>query len=412
MSAAPLRICIDARLASGAWGGVEQVILGLASALSRFDGGGEEYLFLTHAGSDEWLSPHVSGPCRILHTRRSRLNRRARANVRGVLERTPGVGLRFAVRPSDGTLERSGAAVVHFPFQDAFRTGVPSIYQPHDLQHLHLPDLFSSWVSARREVMYRAFCEQAATVVSMTSWGRDDLIAQYGLSPEKVAVVPGGSILADYPEPSPTEVRALEERLALPGGFLLYPAQTWPHKNHERLLEALALISDREGAAPALVCTGRQTPEFARLEARTRELGLAESTRFLGFVSPAELRGLYGLATGLVFPSLFEGWGLPVCEAFAAGVPVAASTATSLPDLVGEAGLLFAPTDTEEMAAAISRLWSEPELREELAQRGEARAKLLTFDHMARIFRAHYRRIAGRELTEEDRILLESPPLV
>jgi glycosyltransferase involved in cell wall biosynthesis len=261
-------------------------------------------------------------------------------------------------------------------------------------------------------VIYRTHCARAATVVSMTSWGRADLIESYDLDPAKVAVVPGGSILAEYPEPSAEEIRALSARVGFPDGFLFYPAQTWPHKNHERLLEALALIRDREGTAPALVCTGRQTPEFDGLQARVGDLGLTDSVRFLGFVSPLELRALYGLATGLVFPSLFEGWGFPVCEAFAAGVPVAASTATSLPDLVGDAGLLFDPRDTDAMAAAISRLWSEPDLREELALRGSRRAEVLTFEHMARIFRAHYRRIAGRELSDEDRILLESPPLV
>jgi glycosyltransferase involved in cell wall biosynthesis len=385
-------------------------VIGLAAALSRLEDGDEEYLFLANAGGDEWLAPYVSGPCRILHTRRSRPNRRGRAVVRAGLERLPGIGLRFVVRPSDGTAERAGADVIHFPFQDAFTTAVPSIYQPHDLQHLHLPELFPRWIRERREVIYRAHCERAETVVSMTSWGRDDLIERYRLPPEKVAVVPGGSILPDYPEPSPAEVQALAERIGFPGGFLLYPAQTWPHKNHARLIEALALIRDRDGAAPALVCCGRQTAEFPQVEARVRDLGLEESVKFLGFVSPLELRALYELATGLVFPSLFEGWGLPVCEAFSAGVPVAASSATSLPDLVGDAGVLFDPTDIGEMAAAISSLWGEPELRDELARRGTERAGRFTFDHAARLFRAHYRQVGARSLSEEDRILLAEPP--
>jgi glycosyltransferase involved in cell wall biosynthesis len=410
MSAVPLRVCIDARLGSGISGGVEQVVIGLAAALSRLEDGDEEYLFLANSGGDEWLAPYVSGPARILHTRRSRLNRRGRAAVRAGLERLPGIGLRFAVRPSDGTAERAGAEVIHFPFQDAFTTTIPSIYQPHDLQHLHLPELFPRWIRDRREVIYRAHCERATTVVSMTSWGRDDLVEQYGLAPEKVAVVPGGSILLDYPEPSAAKVHALADRIGFPEGFLFYPAQTWPHKNHERLLDALALIRDREGAAPPLVCCGRQTEDFSRIEAHVRDLGLDESVRFLGFVSPLELRALYELASGLVFPSLFEGWGLPVCEAFSAGVPVAASSATSLPDLVGDAGLLFDPADTDEMAAAISSLWSQPELREKLARRGSERAHAFTFDHAARLFRAHYRQVGDRSLTREDRILLAEPP--
>jgi glycosyltransferase involved in cell wall biosynthesis len=141
-----------------------------------------------------------------------------------------------------------------------------------------------------------------------------------------------------------------------------------------------------------------------------RELGLESSSRFPGFVTPLELRGLYELATGLVFPSRFEGWGLPVCEAFSAGLAVASSNATSLPDLVGDAGLLFDPDDAEQMANRIWELWDDPELRSTLAERGRRRAESFSFDRTARLFRAQYRRLAGRPATEEDRILLASPP--
>jgi glycosyltransferase involved in cell wall biosynthesis len=404
----PLRVCLDARLGSGRSGGVEQVVIGLAAALSKLEDGDEEYLFLSHAGHDDWIRPYLKGRCQLLHTRRSRPQRFLRNAVRGSLERLPGVGLRYAVRPSDGTIERNGIDLVHFPFQDAFLTDIPSIYQPHDLQHLHLPELFTEWQRARRELVYRTHCERAATVVSMTAWGKQDLIDRYGLPAGKVSVVPGGSVLWEYPAPSAEDLEGLHARLSVPGGFLLYPAQTWPHKNHERLLEALALIRDQEGVAIPLVCPGRQTSHFRQIEARIGELGLEATTSFPGFVSPLELRGLYQLATGLVFPSRFEGWGLPVCEAFSAGVPVASSTATSLADLVDDAGLLFDPDDTEQLADRVLRLWTDPGLRATLAERGRERAELFTFDHAARLFRAHYRRIGQRALTEEDRTLLAS----
>ncbi len=112
----------------------------------------------------------------------------------------------------------------------------------------------------------------------------------------------------------------------------------------------------------------------------------------------------------MVFPSLFEGWGLPVCEAFDAGLPVASSTATGLPDVVGDAGLLFDPASTDEMADAVRRIWTDEELRRSLAERGRKRSELFSWDHTARLFRAHYRRIGGRSLAEEDRILLAAPP--
>jgi glycosyltransferase involved in cell wall biosynthesis len=338
------------------------------------------------------------------------VNRRSRAVARALLERLPGIGIRFAVRPSDGTVERAGADLVHFTFQDAFMTEIPSIYQPHDLQHLHLPELFSRWDRSRRERIYRTHCDRAALVVAMTSWGRKDFMEHYELAPEKVAVVPGGSVLREYPAPTPADLDRLRSRLSPPKSFLLYPAQTWPHKNHERLLEALARIRDKSGLTIPLVCPGKQTRHYRRIREMIDRLGLAETTSFPGFVSSLELRGLYELGTALVFPSRFEGWGLPVCEAFDAGLPVASSTATGLPDVVGDAGLLFDPDDVTEIASQLQRLWTDEELRADLRERGRKRARKFSFDHTARLFRAHYRQVANRPLSEEDRSLLSSPP--
>ena len=405
-----LRVCVDARLGSGRFGGVEQVVIGVASGLSRLGDGDEEYLFLTNPEHEEWLLPYLEGPCRILHPRHSYARRRARAIRKGLAERIPVIGPRRSVRSSDGTIEAAGVDVVHFPFQDAFTTDVPSLYQPHDLQHLHLPELFSRWIYERRERIYRTHCERAEAVVAMTSWGRRDLISSYGLTEEKVWVVPGASVLPEYPAPSDEDLEEIRARLALPAGFLLYPAQPWPHKNHERLLEALALIRDRTGTTIPLVCSGAEPGAFDRVRARAGELGLERTIVFPGFVSPKELRGLYELATALVFPSLFEGWGLPVCEAFSAGLPVASSSSTGLPELVGDAGLIFDPESTDQTADAVQRIWTDDALRRTLAERGIERSELVSWDHTARLFRAHYRRIGGRSLAEEDRILLAASP--
>ena len=407
----PLRVGIDARIPPGRFGGVEQVLIGIAAGLSKLEEGDEEYLFLTNPEQDEWIRPHLQGPCRPLHSRRSYVNRRARAIGRALAERAPEIGPRYAVRTSDGTVERAGVEVMHLPVQNAFTTDITSIYQPHDLQHLHLPELFSSWERERRERMYRTYCERAEMVIAMTSWGKGDLIDHYDLPDEKVQVVPWGSVLWEYPEPTPGDLAGLRRRLTLPKEFLLYPAQTWPHKNHEGMLRALALIKDREGLSVTLVCPGRHNGQFARIQALIRELGLEGTARFPGFVSPLELRGLYELATALVFPSRFEGWGLPVCEAFSAELPVASSSASGLPDLVGDAGLVFDPDDPEQIARSVLRLWRDPVLRQTLAERGRERGAQFSFDHTARLFRAHYRRLGRRSLSEEDRILLASPPL-
>jgi glycosyltransferase involved in cell wall biosynthesis len=291
----------------------------------------------------------------------------------------------------------------------AFVTEVPSIYQPHDLLHLHYPEMLGARGTRIRDFVYSGFCAQTTMVVMMTSWGRRDLIRRYRVPEEKVTVVPGASVLSEYPDANAEDLRSLRERLSLPESFAFYPAHTWPNKNHVRLLESLALLRDRDGVVVPLVCSGSLNNFFAPVRRAMRALRLSDQVRFLGFVSPHELRCLYELSTLMVFPSKHEGWGLPLTEAMSSGTPIACSTAAGLPDIVGDTALLFDPDSGEEMAAAIGRLWADPALRAELARRGDRRSQLFTLDRMARVFRAHYRRLAGRPLTAGDSEAIAAP---
>jgi glycosyltransferase involved in cell wall biosynthesis len=187
---------------------------------------------------------------------------------------------------------------------------------------------------------------------------------------------------------------------------LLYPAQTWPHKNHVALLRALALLGRRHGLTIPLVCTGRTTAHLRTIEAAVGDLGLRGLVSFVGFVSPAELVCLYRMCRAVVVPTLFEAASFPMFEAFVLGAPVACSDVTSLPEQAGDAALLFDPRSPDEIAEAIRLLWTEPDLRETLIARGHVRIRSSSWRDTARTFRAHYRRIAGRELLEEDRELV------
>jgi glycosyltransferase involved in cell wall biosynthesis len=190
----------------------------------------------------------------------------------------------------------------------------------------------------------------------------------------------------------------------------LYPAQTWPHKNHVRLIQALVQLRER-GVIVPLVCTGRQNEHFPNIRAAVEAAGLGDSVRFLGFVRPEQLRGLYARARILVMPTLFEaagGFG-PVAEAFLSGLPVACSNVTSLPEQVGDAALLFDPCIVESIADAVGRLWTDASLRERMARQGRVRVSAFSWDRTAAVFRAHYRRLAGRLLDANDRCLIEQP---
>jgi glycosyltransferase involved in cell wall biosynthesis len=421
---APLIVAIEARITPGVQGGVEQVAIGLAHGLSSLTDGDERYVFVT-TEDDAWLRPHIGGQCELVNapgsasqagpsalaTSYPRLarawGRAKRLALTGSPEPTPAAP---SVPDSDGTVERLGAAVVHFTMQAAYRTGLPSIYHPHDLQHLHLPEFFSAEAIAWRELNYRALCEQAEMVTVTTRWGRQDLLDNYRLPPDKVVVIPLAPAIATYEPLSAEASRAAFSGLGVSGPFAYYPAQTWPHKNHIRLVEALAEARGRLGVDVQVVCSGLLNDHHAAIVERARALGVQDLVRFVGFVEPAAVRALYQNARMLVFPTLFEaagGFG-PMFEAFEAGLPVATSSATSLREQAGDAALVFDPADVGEMAETIVRLWQDEELRATLAERARARVAQFTWDRVARTFRAHYRRLAGWPLTDEDRTLVEA----
>ncbi|ABC82826.1 glycosyltransferase family 4 protein [Anaeromyxobacter dehalogenans] len=404
-----LRICIDARLRAGEQGGVQQALIGLASGLAALRDGDEEYLFLVNDDSADWLAPHVAGACRM------RAWPRTPRSVAGSALLSPAVYDRLAravvrwmpvrVPPSDGFVESLRADVVHFALQHGFRTSVPSIYVPHDLQHVHFPGFFSRQHVRWREVTYRTLARQAAAVVALTPYGKRDLVEHLGLDAARVHVIGWAPVLDAYPSPDETALRRLRDRLALPARFALFPAQTFPHKNHVRLFQALALLRAR-GVEVPLVCSGHRDACHPSLVAELRRLDLTRVVHFVGFVEPIDLVGLYRLASLLVFPSLFEGFGMPVLEAFRSGLPVACSGTSSLPDVAGGAAEMFDPTDVAAMAAAIERVWTDPARASALVDHGRRQVARFTWDRTARAYRALYRAAAGRPLDRVDARLL------
>jgi glycosyltransferase involved in cell wall biosynthesis len=392
-----LRIAIDARLRSGAAGGVESVIVGLASGLSRIaEDAPERYYFMTYSDTDEWLQPFVHGRCTVLHLplpSESHLGV-ARAQLRAhapwlrkawrALPMLPGMTVHPPPR-SDGFVERAGIDVIHFPIQSAFLTDLPSIYHPHDLQHIHLPEYFSARERAAREAHYQAFCRQARVVVVASRWAREDLIRQYHLPPEKVSIVPWAPVVTEYAQPTSRDLVSIRERLALPDGFILYPAQTWPHKNHLGLIEALAILQRERGLRVPLVATGFRNAFHRELERRARQLGVDGQVHWVGFVTPLELQSLYRLATAVIIPTLFEAASGPLWEAFAAGVAAACSNVTSLPEQADGAALIFDPDDPFAIADAVARLWTDSALRAQLVDRGRRNVSRYSWDRTARL---------------------------
>jgi glycosyltransferase involved in cell wall biosynthesis len=415
-------ICIDARLIGGTAGGVESVIQGLARGLSGLEDGDERYILLAYKGSDGWLRAHVSGPCRVhycpipAHERIKRvLSRRVPVLRRDLWQRLAWVmGWRRAGKIPSGEklLHGLGVNLVHFPRQDAFAINVPSIYHPHDLLHRHFPEMFNEQEIGFRDFIYREFCSRASLVAVTSSWVREDLVEQFRISPDKVAVIPWGTNLDVPPRPDPKALNALHRKYNLPDRYLFYPAQTWPHKNHIGLIEALERIRKLRNETVPLVCSGRLTSYVGTIQKHLRDSEMQGWVRFVGFVSEEEVQSLCQGARGVVIPTKFEAASSPLWEAFALGVPAACSAVTSLPAQAGDAALLFDPYDLDDMAKKIWELWTNQQTRTALVERGRSRVQSYGLERAARHFRAHYRRILGVPLSEEDRNVLKASPLM
>jgi glycosyltransferase involved in cell wall biosynthesis len=407
---------LDARLRDGESGGAQQTILGLAHGLSELGDDHEQYLFLAFEDSSEWLRPYLRGPCRLLPAQRPPRSTGLRGIVRRVAEAGPlrrtierGFLGRFApvgLPASDGTIERAGADLMHFTLQAGFLTAVPSIYVPHDLQHFHHPEFFSPLELRWRACLYGPLARQARAVVALSRWGKHDLVQHLALPPAKVRVIGWAPAIDAYDALGEAELAGARRRLGLPERFVLYPAQTWRHKNHERLLEALALLRDRSGLTVPAVFSGRLNDYHAVIRRRVRSLHLEDQVTFLGYVPPNDVQCLYRTATALIFPSEFEGFGMPVVEAFRAGLAVACSDVTSLAELARGAALLFSPVRVDDIADAIRLLWTDGALRAELTARGRERVAGVTWPGVARRYRALYRSIAGMALTSDDAQLI------
>lgn len=407
-------IAIEARIMSPeAVGGVGQVIMSLAKNLSELDNPPHDYVFVGLPNARDWLAKYVGGRCRLHIVGEAPGEMRPpffqplidgfwawRWRLTARLGSDKVIPAEQIVARSDGVVEALGAAIVHFPLQSAYLTQTPSIYHPHDLQHLHMPEFFDANTLRVRLICYRAFCHQARRVCVETGWIRDDVAGKIDVAPERIAVVPvAPPALPDIDLASDAAQSA--RRRAGFADFLFYPAQTWRHKNHARLLEALAILRTRHGITAPLVCSGKKNEYFAELSAKIDALGLTDQVRFIGFVSDAELSALYRLARAVIVPTRFESLSLPIWEAFSSGVAVGCSRVTSLPEQIGDAGLSFDAENPDEMAEVIKRLWTDDALRRDLIVKGRERIKALRGDRMAKDFVALYDEVLREVAADE-----------
>ncbi len=290
-----------------------------------------------------------------------------------------GYRVHAALKRSGGTLilRRLGADLLFCPFTAPtfFDPSAATVCVIHDLQHNTFPSFFAADEIANREWSFQEACCRANALVAVSDYTRVTAIQFGRLDPRRIRTIPSRLALrlAGCPaDPGEVPVHlGLEERR-----YLLYPANFWEHKNHEMLLTAFGMAC-RAGLAPdiRLVCTGAPGDRQRELASAADAMGLAERVLFPGFLSSPDFFTILSRALGVVFPSLYEGFGLPIIEAMAAGVPVACSNTTALPEVAGDAALLFDPRVPAQISHAIVRLALDEQVRLHLIGAGLTRAR-------------------------------------
>jgi glycosyltransferase involved in cell wall biosynthesis len=300
--------------------------------------------------------------------------------------------------PAD--LARSAVSAAHVQYIIPPRSPVPMITTIHDVAFRRYPGLFPLKHRILLNTLVPLSAWRAAKVITGSESTRRDLVEFYHLAPEKIAVTPYAADASYAPKDREAARRAVRDRFGVKAPFILAVGVLQPRKNLARLVEAFAAIA-RE-VPHRLVLVGKEGWAYDDLQAAIARAGLGSRIVFTGYVPDADLPGFYNAADVFVYPSLYEGFGLPPLEAMQCGTPVIAGDTSSLPEVVGDAGILVDPRDSSKIAAALVDLLRDKNARARLRAFGLERAKRFSWEETARQTVAVYREVAGATVQGTD----------
>lgn len=283
-------------------------------------------------------------------------------------------------------LRRHPVDLLHVQYTAPPLTPCPIVSTIHDLAFEHLPETFKrrSWMQLRLTVRHTA--RRAAHIITVSDYSRRDIIETYKVEPERISSIRLAAPTNFAPVEDERKLRHVRERYDIEGEYILAVGSIQPRKNLVRLIAAYADLRRARPQAklPQLVLVGKRAWLYGETLRAVEEYGLSGLTVFTGYVSEADLQALYTGALCFVYPSYFEGFGLPPLEAMQCGAPVVVGNRTSLPEVVGDAGLLVDPFDERALRSAIERLIDDDSLRKELRAKGLERARKFSWRDTAR----------------------------
>jgi glycosyltransferase involved in cell wall biosynthesis len=272
--------------------------------------------------------------------------------------------------------------------------GVPTVLTVHDLIFRRYPAHHKPLNRWYLNLTMPLYCRRATRIIAVSEQTKRDIVDAYGIPPDKITVIYEAAAPGFQPQSAEAVARA-RGRYRLPPRYLLSVGTIEPRKNLGRVLTAFERLRS-EGLVDAFVIVGKRGWLYDDFFAQLEHSPAKEAVIFPGWVEDGDLPAIYAGAAATAFPSEFEGFGLPALEGMACGAPVVCSNTSSLPEIAGDAALLVDPADTDEIAAALRRVLSDPALADELRRRGHAQAARFSWERAARETAQVYERALGR----------------
>jgi len=361
-----LRIAIDAHSIGAKLGGNESYAANLIEALAEIDLSNEYFLYVTTNHAYDRF--HGRWP---------------NFTVRTTLPHTPLIRIPLTL---SAELRKNPVDVLHVQFTAPPFCPCPVVVSVHDLSFEHLPQTFNRRSRTQLRLTVRNSVRRAARILSLSEHTRRDIMDTYGIGSESVTAIPLAAPSHFGPVEDHKELQRVRHTYGIEGDYVLYVGSIQPRKNLTRLVQAYALLRSKyqNDRFPKLVLVGKCAWLYDETMRALKETGLNESVVLTGYVPESDLPALYSGSLCFVYPSYFEGFGLPPLEAMKCGAPVVVGNRTSLPEVVGDAGLKVDPFDVSAIAGAIEQLLNNSGLRDEMRAKGSTRARMFDWRETAR----------------------------
>jgi len=361
-----LRIAIDAHSVGAKLAGNESYATNLIEALAQIDSINDYTLYVTTAQASERFS-----------------NRWPNFKVRTTLPHTPLIRIPLTL---SAELRKNPVDVLHVQFTAPPFAPCPVVVSIHDLSFEHLPNTFNRRSRTQLRLTVRRSARRAARILALSEHARRDIMETYGIEGARIQAVPLAAPDHFGPISDERELQRVRHTYGIDAEYILSVGSIQPRKNLARLIKAYASWREmhRGGRVPKLVLVGKCAWLYDETLQALQESGIQDSVVLTGYVPETDLPALYSGALCFVYPSYFEGFGLPPLEAMKCGTPVIVGNRTSLPEVVGDAGISIDPFDVDGLALAIERVIADRELREQLRTKGLDRARLFSWQETAR----------------------------